>query len=350
MGRKALDVLKQVCDQLGWDQIVSVENEDTLTKDDRKLVRALNRTLRVLSGVQDWRFLRAEGEIITIAEYTQGTARVTNGSTAVTGQDDPDITGTLLPSWTAAMVGRAFVASGVPLIYRITAVNSATSLTLDREWQGDSTGPAAGPDGEDVDDLSYQILQDRYDMPLDMDRPADADWSLFNGTSVSTVTVVDPSAIRARRTGRMPAASAADPDAVALWMHDSQGEHRVAVLDPFPSEQRVITFEYQKIHPVIDRDTQRILFPPRYEEVVADGVEFLLREGPDDDNRTDLALAEYLRTRAETAAAREIGQKRIRLTPSQHRAYQQHAKWGRRGLRMNWGSSFDRVDFYNLPR
>ncbi len=345
MGRRVLDLLKQVCDHLGFDQIVSVENEDTLTKDDRKLVRALNRVLRVLSGVQDWRFLRAEGEIITVAEYTQGTIRVTNGSTTVTGQDDTAISGTLLPAWTSTMVGRALVANGTPLIYRIASVDSATSLTLDREWQGTTTDGTT-----DAPDLNYKILQDRYDMPADMDRPADEDWTLFTETATQPVKVVDPASLRARRMARMPTATIDDPDMVTLWMHDSQGEHRVAVLDPFPKSQRVISFEYQKVHPVIDRDTQRILFPPRYEEVVADGIEFLMREGPEDDARTDLALAEYLRTRSETAAAREIGQRRVRLTPAQTRALQQYSKYRRRGIRIDWGHHFDRLDFYGLPR
>ncbi len=345
MGRKALDVLKQVADHLGWNQPVTLENEDTLTKDDRKLVRALNRVLRVLSGVQDWRFLRSEGEIITTAQYTTGVVRLTNGSATVTGLDDPNIDGTALTAWTVAMIGRALVVDGDPLIYRITAVNSATSLTVNREWQGETTDGS-----DDAPDRNYKILQDRYDLPVDMDRPADEGWSLHTESNILPVVVVDASEVRRRRDNRFPAAAITDPQVVALWAHDQQGEHRVAILDPLPPFQRVISFEYQRIHPVIDRDTQRILFPPRYEEVVVDGIEFALREGPDDDSRSDMALAEYLRTRAETASAREIGQKRIRLSASQGRAIQQHTKWGRRGLRINWGSAFDRKDFYNLPR
>lgn len=343
MGRKAIDVLRAVCDQIGWDQIVTLENEETLTKDDRKLVRALNRTLRVLSGVQDWRFLRAEGEIITIDEYTTGRVRLTNGSTTVTGVDDPDITGTLLPTWTTAMVGRALIVVGNPLPYLITAVNSATSLTINRAWQGDTTLGTT-----DAPDLNYRIMQDRYELPQDFDRPVDEKWSLFKDTVVLPITVVDPMEIRARRMANAPSVANDDPNVVALWAMDDEVEHRVAILDPFPHDQRVITFEYQRIHPTIDRDTQRILFPPRYEEIVLDGVEFLLKEGPDDDARSDKALSEFLRTRAEGAAARETGQRRLRLSPSQWRAYDQRSKWGRNGARINWGSAFDRIDFYDL--
>jgi hypothetical protein len=344
MGRKALDVLNLVCDHLGWKQLPTIEDEDTLPKDSRKMVRALNRVLRVMSNVQDWRFLRVEGEIITTAEYTTGTARMTNASTAVTGRDDTSITGTLLPTWTTAMVGRAFVASGTPLVYRIVAVNSATSLTLNRAWQGDTTDGSATPD------LNYQILQDRYDLPDDMDRPIEDRWSLFREQSVWPVFVRDADFVRDRRDTRAPDATQDDPDAVTLWDMDSQGEHRVAILDPFPRFQRVITFPYMRIHPVIDRDIQRILYPPRYEEVIVDAVTFLLQAGPDDDNRTDLALGEFLRQRLEAASAREIGQKRLRLTPSKERVVQQQAKFRRNGVRVDWGSYFDRVDFYDLER
>lgn len=343
MGRRALDVLKTVCDQLGWSQIVTVENEDQLPKDDRKLVRALNRVLRVMSGVQDWRFLRAEGEIITVAEYAVALARLTNGSTLVTGQDDPDVAGTLLPAWTADMRGRAFIVAGGPLVYRIAAVNSATSITLSRAWQGDSTLGTV-----DAPDVPYKILQDTYDLPLDMDRPSDEDWALFKDTTAVPVRVVDSSEVRERRMGRFPASTTDWPNVVTLWSHDEQGEHRVAILDPFPLAQHVITFEYHKIHPTIDRDIQRILFPPRYEEIILQGVEFVLHSGPDDDARSDMELAQLLRTRSETAAAREIGEKRRQLTASQDRAWQQRTKWSRGGRRIDWGSHFDRANFYDL--
>lgn len=350
MGRKALDILKLVCDHLGWNQIVTLENEDTLSKDDRKLVRALNRVLRVLSNVQDWRFLRKEGEIITVPEYTTGVIRVTSGSTAVTGLDDPNVVGTALPVWTTAMVGRALVARGSSIVYRITAVNGPTSLTLNRAWQGDTTdGSVATPD------LTYQILQDRYELPTDMDRPVDERWSLHKerqngGGNIWPVFVRDGEYIRKRRDNRAPSTTIKDPDAVAIWDLDAEGEHRVAILDPFPQFQRLITFAYQSIHPTIDRDVQRILFPPRYEEAIIDGIVYVLEAGPDDDARSDVALGEFLRQRAEAASARETGQKRMNLTPSMARVFQQRTKFRRKGLRINWGPWFDRKDFYNLEQ
>jgi len=343
MGRRAIDVLKTLCDHLGYNQIVTLEDEDTLPSRDRKLVRALNRVLRVMSNVQDWRFLRTDGEIITTAEYKVGVVRMTSGSRAVGGFDDPNETGTAVPVWTTDMVGRALMVAGTPLPYRIVSVDSATSLTLNRDWQGDST---QGTDDEP--DLNYQILQDRYELPTDMDRPADDRWTLYRETSTFPVFIRDADTLRDRRDARGFTTGTDDPEIVVIWDTDEELEHRVAIFDPPPRFQRVISFPYHRIHPTIDRDTQRILYPPRYEEVILSAVIEIMRDGPDDDTRTDMALAEFIRARLESASAREIGQPRIVLSPSQERRIQQYAMHRRRGVRIDYGPYFDRADFYDL--
>jgi hypothetical protein len=340
VGRSVLDVLRDVCDHLGWEQIVSVENEDDLTKDDRKLVRALNRVLRVMSSMNDWPGLRRQGEIVTDAEYTAGLLRLTNASKVVTGQLDDDGNPAV---WTQDMVGRAIVVNGEQLIYRVADVVSATSLRLDREYQGDTT------DGtDDAPDMPYHIMQDRYDLPLDFDRAVDEKWTGYQGSADFTLVITDANTVRARRRGRAPASTVTQPDIVVLWKNDEQNEHRQVVLDPFPKEQVVIQFDYQAIHPKVEKDTQRILFAPRHEEMIQSGVEWLLLSGPEDDARAQLALGEFLRNRGEDLAKQEIGQQRTRLNASQERALQQRTKWRRRGMRVNWGSAFDRKDFYNL--
>lgn len=340
VGRGALDLLKDVCDRLGWSQIVTVENEDELTKDDRKLVRALNRVLTVMSGTEDWVGLRKEGEIITVAQYTTGLARMTNGSTAVSGQLDENGDPTV---WTQAMVGRAFVVDGDQLVYRVADVLSATSLTLDREYQGDTTDGSA-----DAPDVNYHVMQDRYDLELDFDRPTEETWTGYGNGQDWPMFIKDSGAVRARRLGRSPASTVAQPDMVTLWKHDDETEHRQAILDPFPKDQVVVRYEYQAIHPKIENDTQRILYPPRQEEVIKAGIEWLLLSGPDDDQRAGMALSEFLRARSEDLAKQEIGKQRTRITASQEHRMKQRWKWGRRGMRTDWGSFFDRKDFFGL--
>lgn len=83
--------------------------------------------------------------IITAAPYETGTATVTNGSATVTGS------GT---SWTSAMVGRRFGLSAAGPWYRISAVGSSTSLTLDRVYNETTTSGT-----------NYSIYADEYSLP-----------------------------------------------------------------------------------------------------------------------------------------------------------------------------------------
>ena len=340
MGRKALEVLQDIADQLGWVQPTTVENADLLDKDDRKLIRAFNRTLRVLSGIEDWHSLRTDGEITLTAEYTTGVARVTNGSTAVSGISSP--TTGLSPTWTNAMVGRAFIVAGHPVVYRVASVTGQFALVLDRAYVGTSTnGTTTAPDAE------YHIVQDRYDLPTDFDRPVDEDWTRYDTSSKATVRVVSPKEVASRRKAR-PSDSVGDPDVVTLWKQDEQGEHRVAVFDRYPNTARVIRFEYQRQHPLIEDDTQRILFDMKTEEMIQAGVEYLILRGPDDDAKAGMMLGEFLRERMDAVAKGEIGKQRTRLTISQARAIRERTKWSRKGRRTDWGSFFDRANFHDL--
>jgi len=327
MGRKALEVLQDIADQLGWVQPSTLENADLLDKDDRKLVRAFNRVLRVLSGIEDWHFLRAEGEITLTAVYETGTVACSQDAAAVTG------TGT---TWTNAMEGRAFIFATHPLVYRIASVDSATTLTLDRAYVG-----------ETVTESEYQISQDRYDLPQDFDRPVDEDWTRYDDSSKATIRVVSPKEVALRRRTR-PSDSTGDPDVVTLWQQDTVGEHRVAVFDRYPDSARVVRFEYQRQHPLIEDDTQRILFDMKTEEMIQAGVEYLILRGPEDDARAGMMVGEFLRERMDAVAKSEIGKQRTRLSVSQERAIQQRTKWGRKGRRTDWGSYFDKANFYDL--
>ncbi len=339
MGRKALEVLQDIADQIGWKQPTTLEQAHTLDKDQRKLIRSFNRVLRAMSGINDWRFLRKQGEIELLAEYTTGLMQLTNGSTAVVGSADTDgNTG----AWTSAMIGRAIVLQGHPVVYRIASQTSATALTLDRQFVGTTSDG-----GTTLADYDYRIVQDRYDLPVDFDRPADEDWTRYDGGSASPVRLVDPNEIRSRRLRRV-AYSVGDPEVVTLWMNDDAGEHRMAIFDSYPKSLRVVRFDYHIVHPQMELDNQRILFDQKQEELIMSGVEFLLLRGPEDDQRAQLMLGEYLQQQQTAVAKTEIGQERTRITASQDRAFHQRAKWRRRGRGIHWGSRFDRVDFYDL--
>lgn len=70
----------------------------------------------------NWEPLKRIGEVVTVSNYTTGTATITNGSRSVTFGGGAALT--------SAMEGRFFQPQGTSNWYRIVKVNSATDLTL----------------------------------------------------------------------------------------------------------------------------------------------------------------------------------------------------------------------------
>lgn len=133
-----LDIQNQVT------TISNVQNQTDLVK--KSIQIALNRIVQY----HEWPFYTVNtGLIQTVAQYTTGTANVTNGSTAVTG------TSTV---WTSAMVGRKIRFQNDNAYYRISAVGSATSITLTASYQG-TTNTAA----------TYSLYKDEYRLASDVD-------------------------------------------------------------------------------------------------------------------------------------------------------------------------------------
>ena len=338
--RPAINLLQDVAEHLGWNQPETIEGElDNYT---RKLVRTLNRVLRAMQGLDEWWFLRKEGRIVTDAPYKVGLVEVTNGSTTVTGIDDPNTTASDPPVWTSDMEGRAFAVDGVNYNYRITRVVDSTTLELDLAYQGDTaTGTNA---------LSYIIAQDRYDLPTDFDRPV-GDWTnFFKVSGMLTMVPMDPNSLLDVRRARGRFMLLSEPRRFTLFGTDDQQEHRRVVLDPFPDQSRVLEFPYQMNHPEIETDADRILFPLRHEEVIIESMLYLLRRDIHDDGNAQLMLIDFLRARTEAASRVELGQPHMQITPSTNRRFAERARWGRGSRRIDYGDRFDIISLHPLDR
>lgn len=109
-----IDHILELADRLGVQDIGKPDVRALLT-------RKINEAYKEVARVFDWEHLRNAGELPTVPNYQDGTAAVVNGSRGVTGS------GT---AWTAAMVGRYFQPPTGQNWYRIMAVTSTTSLTL----------------------------------------------------------------------------------------------------------------------------------------------------------------------------------------------------------------------------
>ncbi len=119
-----------------------VTSQDALIKD------AIQLGLDKLTD-KDLPYLMTDGVITTVAPYETGTVTVTNNSKTVTGS------GT---TFTTAMVGRKLRVTGQNAYYRISAYVSATEVTLETVFQGDTESGA-----------TYEIFKDEYRLPADMD-------------------------------------------------------------------------------------------------------------------------------------------------------------------------------------
>ena len=115
----------------------------------------LNERYQTVLEATDWKGLKAHSTIQTQAAYQSvlDTVTVTVGSAAVTGS------GT---TWTIAITGQRFYRPGDTVIYTATYVG-ATSLTLDRPYEGNGTEAVATVHAASP----YVFMQNRYSLPTD---------------------------------------------------------------------------------------------------------------------------------------------------------------------------------------
>ena len=129
------------------ESLTLVTAQDALIKDSIRM--GLDR-----ATMADLPYLMTEGFITTVAPYETGTVDVTNGSATVTGNSTV---------WTSAMVGRKIRIASENAYYRIKAVGSGTSLTLEVPYQGTTKTLALGTNP------AYSIYKDEYKLPADCD-------------------------------------------------------------------------------------------------------------------------------------------------------------------------------------
>jgi hypothetical protein len=141
--------LKEIADHIG-DGINDTTLKSTGTNYSRTK-QFINEFYRLnFLPLREWEFLRREGSISQVAQYTTGTALFTNGSTTVIG------TGT---TWVSATHVNRYIFVDGERHYKVTAVASTTSLTIESAYEGD-TGTK-----------SYTIAQFRYKLPRWVDYP-----------------------------------------------------------------------------------------------------------------------------------------------------------------------------------
>lgn len=125
-----------------------VENITNISNQRNLIKEAIQWGLDDLTSA-DLAYLMSEGFFTTVAPYETGTVDVTNGSKTVTGNSTV---------FTAAMVGRKIRVNSENAYYRIAAFVSATEITLEAPYAGDTDTT-----------LTYSIYKDEYRLAPDVD-------------------------------------------------------------------------------------------------------------------------------------------------------------------------------------
>jgi hypothetical protein len=327
-----LALINEVEDRLNWRQTDTLEG--TLRPETRKLLRLLNRVLASMQTLDDWHLLRADGDLQLVpADESTAYFEVTSGSATVElGASEATL------AFTDSMKGRAITIGSHATIYRIKRVVNPQKLELNRPYLGDTL--------TEVDDglVAYQIVQDRYSLPADFDRPTGG-WENFFGSS--TIDAVGPERLLEVRRGRGGALITGDPDIFTVYGLDDSETFQTVHFDLYPKEARILNFTYQKDHPKIETDEDRVLFQRSHEAIIIEAMLQLANRDYEDSAKVEAVLRDFLRTLNQAQGAGNVAQDRMRLTPNGRHRQQQFLKWGRRG-RIDWGSTFDMVNKIGL--
>jgi hypothetical protein len=326
----ALEVLNQIADAAGWPQLESIESPD-LTPEERKLVRALNRVLRSMVGINDWPMLRAEGSIITVPSE-KSDSDSSEYVTATNGSDTLTVAGY---SFDRTYKQRAIQVSGDDTVYRIKDVLSATQVQLNRIYVGDSITV--------TDEKVATIGADRYGLPDDFCRPVDKWNNFFSPYALSPKSVEDFRQRRRRDRG----ITEGDPDIYTVFGMNPGETVQLVHFHPYPENQRLLEFDYIRHHPEVNSDNDKILFPLRFiEPIINVCVELIDRQY--DDAQTETALAAALKSYNEQQTNPGVTAGHLELRPDLSVRTSVRRGFGIRGAHVDYGDYFDNVSNVGL--
>jgi hypothetical protein len=326
----ALDILNEIADRLGWKQIESIEGL-SLESETRKLLRLLNRVLSTLGGLDDWPMLRKQGEIVLVADVVADTTALSEQYLTAT-QNDATITIDNFTGFNTAYIGAAFQAGGYDYVYRIESINSSSSVELNRAWIDASITA--------TDEVVWTIAWDRYALPENFDRPVD-DFSAF--LAPYGIDPVSPEELAERRRRRSGDIQVGEPEVFTIFGLNEAQTQEILHLDPWPDAARLITYDYIGVHPTIDSDNDKILFPRRVIEVVMEMVIQLAYRDYEDDDRMQQTLVDMIQKYNQSIGKKTVTQNRRIMRPDGHTRREIYRAYRAGGGNVDWGDTFDRA-------
>lgn len=249
--------------------------------------RYLNIALQDLHLHRQWWWQERRAILVTRSPYTTGTVTVSEGATAVTGSST---------AWTTANnfgVNNARVGDKITLgattdVYVISAVGSATSITLETRY----TGAALSASG-------YAVFQDEYALESDFGSPLD--WRIFS--EERKIRLVGPKEFyrlyprnSVRRTPKHAAL-------IELGPSGSTALRRRVVFGPAPDNEYSIPYRFATTNLAVSSggtgaatmsaDTDVPIVPTRYRYMIVLNAIYHWYRDRKDDARSQEAKAEY---------------------------------------------------------
>ena len=283
--RLGIDIINELEDRLGWTQSKTLE-APVRSDEQRKLLRLLNRVLKAWQALDEWALLRTDADLVLVASETS-TIDVSDPLNEieqyVTATANSDILTIADIALDATYIGRAIQVSGDNYIYRIIDVPTAVTLQLNRAWVGSSITVA--------DERTFTIAADRYALPTNFDRPTGDLQAFFAPFGIQPVSPQE----FARRRQRSGGIEVGEPEVYTIYGMNDAETVELLHFDPYPESARLLAYTYQRNHPEIDSDNDKILIQERYIEALIDMVLQLAFRDYEDDSKVQQALADMLR-------------------------------------------------------
>jgi hypothetical protein len=325
----AKDFFNEVLDRLGWPQIDSIENP-SLSARHRKILRLGARAIKTMGTLNDWPMLRTSADLLTVASETSD---VTAGSEQyVTATEGSDLVTVDNKVFTDTYVGRAFQVSGNNYVYRIIAVPAPTQIQLHRAWIGDSLTSA--------DEATFTIAMDRYALPDDFDRFAD---KAVNAFLPFAIEPVDPTTFAQERRGSGEIA-VGEPSVFTVKGTNDGKTNQLVHFNVYPESQRLVTYDYQRVHPDITANNDKIMYPDTAIVLLIDAIlEIANGDMEADDAKVTRVLERFMRGYNQNQANAGPAAKRIVLYPENDTRKQ--FRLGIARARVDYGADFfDRTE------
>jgi hypothetical protein len=275
--------------------------------------------------------------VITHAEYSTGTIAATQGSATLTGTSTVWTTNNA-QGQANMRVGGKLVINGTSNVYEVTAVSGAGTATISPVY---SETTASG--------LTYKYYEDEYALEADFSKPIDARRFDDEGN----IRLIGRSEFRRMfLSNKTPGTRIMAATLIDRAPSGNTTPIRKLLVAPPPSDTKVIPYSYVTANIVtssagtaqaaFSATTDEPIIPLKYRHVIVlKALEqwYLNRK---DDQRAQLAGAEYRELLARMVEDHDIGADRLRLkfNRAQYRMRAKHPRG--RGMRFDYGGRFDR--------